>query len=375
MTDPWDGKLSSIQSLTLSSLCLTIKYTTARTGDEGMPALVDALVNEIIIGVACGDGQTLALTSTGEVYGWGCYKDKEGNKWFNPSSNNNLSWQDICKQQNQPQLIHGLANIVDIACGSSFNLARADDGQLYSWGIGECGELGREVVEVKAGRGAGDEKLLRPICDTLITPGPMFLLQGKVKLDNVKAIGCGSYHALVVTADGKVYSAGLNNYGQLGLGHTDNQSFLCEVTSISSSSIKSVKGGMHHSLALTSDGTMLAWGRSDSSQLGIKDSSSSAGSYQATPVMPVLPPEVKVQEISCGGNHNLALAYIKSEPRPVVYTWGYGDMSALGHGKDQDEPVPRRIDFAKGAKIANIMVTQVAGGGQHSAIIGQVLST
>jgi alpha-tubulin suppressor-like RCC1 family protein len=43
------------------------------------------LANEIIIGVACGDAQTIAVSTKGEVWGWGCYKDKEGKKWFNPT--------------------------------------------------------------------------------------------------------------------------------------------------------------------------------------------------------------------------------------------------------------------------------------------------
>jgi alpha-tubulin suppressor-like RCC1 family protein len=46
-----------------------------------------------------------------------------------------------------------------------------------------------------------------------------------------------------------------------------------------------------------------------------------------------------------------------------VFTWGYGDLLALGHGRDRDEPIPRKLNFAK-AKIDNITVTQVAGGGQ-----------
>jgi len=48
-------------------------------------------------------------------------------------------------------------------------------------------------------------------------------------------------------------------------------------------------------------------------------------------------------------------------------------MMSLTCRKDQDEPVPKKIDFSK-AKVANIQVVQVAGGGQHSAIIGKVIS-
>lgn len=37
-------------------------------------------------------------------------------------------------------------------------------------------------------------------------------------------MGCGDYHAFVVLrADGDVYSTGLNNYGQLGVGDSDNR--------------------------------------------------------------------------------------------------------------------------------------------------------
>jgi alpha-tubulin suppressor-like RCC1 family protein len=49
--------------------------------------------------------------------------------------------------------------------------------------------------------------------------------------------------------------------------------------------------------------------------------------------------------IACGGNHNLVITASND-----VYTWGYGDMLALGHGLEADEPLPKRINFSK-AKI------------------------
>lgn len=47
---------------------------------------MESLTSETIIRVACGDGQTIAVSTKGEVWGWGCYKDKEGKKWFNPDA-------------------------------------------------------------------------------------------------------------------------------------------------------------------------------------------------------------------------------------------------------------------------------------------------
>lgn len=92
-------------------------------GEESTPLLVDSLQNETVVSVACGDGQTIALTAAGEVYGWGCYKDKEGKKFFNLPDNNSIQHKSIKNQQNEPIRIVGFAYpIVEIACGSAFCL-------------------------------------------------------------------------------------------------------------------------------------------------------------------------------------------------------------------------------------------------------------
>ncbi|RYG68017.1 cell wall anchor protein, partial [archaeon] len=128
-----------------------------------------------------------------------------------------------------------------------------------------------------------------------------------------------------------------------------------------------VRGGMHHSLALTSAGVLYAFGRGDSGQLGSSEVSiASAGDFSALPVKVLIPPTVC--SIGCGGNHNLALTR-----QGEVYSWGYGDMLALGHGEERDEFLPKKMNFHK-AGIGRIEVSQVAGGGQHSAIIAKVHS-
>ena len=79
-------------------------------GDESTALLVTDLVNELIISVACGDGQTIALTAEGEVYGWGCYKDKEGKKFFNIPPN--TPTKAIKDQRNTPLKIQGLCYLL-----------------------------------------------------------------------------------------------------------------------------------------------------------------------------------------------------------------------------------------------------------------------
>lgn len=258
---------------------------------------------------------------------------------------------------------------------------------VYSWGIGECGELGRYAPPLKKGVGEEVDYDLPSILTHHITPARMFIAEKGYKsvaithstpntdrsrraVDEVKSIGCGAYHSMVVLTGGAVYACGLNNYGQLGLGDsndTEPRYYLVPVPLLDGKGITAMCGGMHHSLVLSSSGQAYTFGRGDSGQLGSSQASTSkAGDFSAVPVEPSLPAGTKVAAIACGGNHNLVLTD-KSE----IYSWGYGDMLALGHGLEQDELLPKRINFSK-AKIRNITVTQVAGGGQHSAIIGQV---
>ena len=77
-------------------------------------------------------------------------------------------------------------------------------------------------------------------------------------------------------------------------------------------------------------------------------------------------------DIDCGTNHNLALSSTGD-----VYSWGYGDMLALGHGKEADEKQPRKIDMKKaiderGRRTnSTYSVFAISAGGQHSALLGK----
>ncbi len=260
-------------------------------------------------------------------------------------------------------------NIVDVACGASFNLAKSSDGKVYSWGIGESGELGRFAPPLKKGVGEEAAYDMPSILEHHIKPSTMYLaLPGddpngpttnkdktrKTLNTQVKSIGCGAYHSMVSTVGDHIYACGLNNYGQLGNGNTANSFYLVAVTSLEGKSIVTMRGGMHHSLVLSSTGQLYAFGRGDSSQLGSTEvSMSSAGDFSVKPVKPNLPAGTVIVSIACGGNHNLVLT-----DKNEVYTWGYGEMLALGHGEEKDESLPKKLNFSK-AKIKNISITQV----------------
>ncbi|CEG47261.1 FOG: RCC1 domain [Plasmopara halstedii] len=348
-----------------------------RDGDENVPTKVGMFgpQDAIAIQVVGGDCHTAVVTLAGEVYTWGCYRDKEGKQWCDARSAKDA----FKRKQTRPFLIKALDNIADVRCGSSFNLVRTNDGRVYSWGLGEMGQLGREVdAEMKDAK--GDYKVDMVYRDHL-QPKPVML--GKDPLPVVKAIGCGSYHSLfAVSANGYLYSCGLNNYGQLGIGNTDNSSELQLVEDLSSKNVAFVDGGTHHSVVLTNDGDVYTFGRADSGQLGVLESCCT-GEFKDRPQKVTISSHNKssssvVRMVTSGSNHVLALTESNE-----IFSWGYGDMFALGNGVDRDENKPRQLDWSKAIsgkdkegkdqQFGKAEILLVEAGGQHSAVLARVV--
>mmetsp|Transcript_19907 Transcript_19907/g.61600 ORF Transcript_19907/g.61600 Transcript_19907/m.61600 type:complete len:529 (-) Transcript_19907:840-2426(-) len=302
-----------------------------------------------IASVAAGDTQSFAVRRSGDVYGWGCYKDKEGKQWFDC----NLSLEPK-RKQTTPLLIESLRKVRDLACGAAFNVALRSDGLVLTWGIGQVGELGRDVRPMTT----TDDKSydLEAIRRDYLSPRAIS------SSEKFKCVGAGAYHFLAATAS-QVRAAGLNNYGQLGDGTTNDTSTDTVVVK-NLSAVVSLDGGTHHSLCLATDGGVYAWGRSDYGQLGLgADVATQAGGSVKLPTRLAFPADKgQVTAVAAGSNHNLAVV---NDDR--VYAWGYGDTNALGVGSvtsSEDKVLPTEIDLSEGR-----LVAQVRAGGQHSAIL------
>jgi regulator of chromosome condensation len=113
-----------------------------------------------VIGVAAGDSHSLVCTLEGHVYGWGCYKDREGKMFFNAMSEREVRFwlgvfglggfqnsktlthpthpnhRQIKRKQERPMRLPGLENVLEIRSGVSANLALLSDSTVVSWGIG-----------------------------------------------------------------------------------------------------------------------------------------------------------------------------------------------------------------------------------------------
>ncbi|GHT76078.1 hypothetical protein FACS1894124_8100 [Spirochaetia bacterium] len=88
-------------------------------------------------------------------------------------------------------------------------------------------------------------------------------------LSGITAIAVGYSHTIALDRDGKVWVTGRNNDGQLGLGDTVNQNSFTPVTGLSG--IIAIAAGHSHTIALDRDGKVWVTGRNNNGQLGLGD--------------------------------------------------------------------------------------------------------
>ena len=82
----------------------------------------------------------------------------------------------------------------------------------------------------------------------LLPTQPLALRRGRASLPVVSA-AAGAYHSLALTADGEVWAWGLNNHGQLGCGGFAATTAPQPVAALRGVRVEQLDGGEHHSLA------------------------------------------------------------------------------------------------------------------------------
>lgn len=93
----------------------------------------------------------------------------------------------------------------------------------------------------------------------------------KIKAKNAVDIFCGNHHSFYINKTDQVYSWGLNNHGQLGIGHKENTPMPTLIKALEGHKVQMMAGGEHHSIAVTSEGKVFTWGRNDEGQCGQGD--------------------------------------------------------------------------------------------------------
>ncbi|MDR2081388.1 MAG: hypothetical protein LBP54_05825 [Campylobacteraceae bacterium] len=144
---------------------------------------------------------------------------------------------------------HSEVKLKTVIAGSDYSFALSDNGKVYAAGDNYYGQLGL--------RNATNRKTFTEVAE----------LNDK----NITAITAGYYHSLALSDNGKVYAAGYNYYGQLGLGDNVSRNVFTEVTDLVGKNIVAVSAKGDFSLALSKDGKVYAAGRNDNGELGLGD--------------------------------------------------------------------------------------------------------
>lgn len=140
-----------------------------------------------------------------------------------------------------------------IACGTDHALAVDVDGDVYSWGLGNYGNLGHGDT-----RNEDKPKLIE-----------------KLKGAGVIMAAGGSKHSLVVTAKGAVWSWGHGEKGRLGHGEIRGALVPQVVEDLNSRVfIVQVAAGEAHSACVSDNGVLYTWGDGAFGRLGHGDETS-----------------------------------------------------------------------------------------------------
>lgn len=244
-----------------------------------------------------------------------------------------------------------------VAAGSDHTLAIKENGSLWAWGANAQGQLGlgttrTELAPKRVGTltwlaiagGARHSVALRSD-NTLwtwgsnangqlgrATPTTMSARSpAQVGSDsNWVAIAAGEGHTLAMKADGSVWAWGKNASGQLGVGSIANEASPQQPWTDATWS--KVVTGQDHALALRADGSLWAWGANAAGQLG-----------DGTPLPRSLPvavaPGQTWRTMAAGDGFSVALNADGS-----VWTWGHNQLGQLGDGSaDPNRHQPKQI--------------------------------
>ncbi|XP_046381078.1 protein RCC2-like [Haliotis cracherodii] len=264
-----------------------------------------------------------------------------------------------------PHRIAGLKDVrirtVVSGCTGCHCVVITTEGQVYTWGRNEKGQLG-----------TGDA--VRRDVPTIVEC---------LRDINIISAAVGKNHTLFLTDKGRVFACGDNKMGQLGLGHQSPSVPSPTRIQFKGPPIRKVACGAEFSMISDINGNLYSFGCPEYGQLG----HNSDGKFFVTSnklsfkcelvprkvvvfiektrdghVVPVS--DVDVRDIACGVNHALVL-----DTRKRIFTWGFGGYGRLGHAEPKDDLVPRLLKFFEGP---NRGASQIYAGSTYSMAVSEL---
>ncbi|XP_076248934.1 HECT and RLD domain containing E3 ubiquitin ligase 4 isoform X2 [Calliopsis andreniformis] len=303
--------------------------------------------------VACGKNYTVIITRDGQIYSCG---------------NNDYGQLGHEKGRRRLQLIPGLDAFVfkKAACGAYHTLAINEWGQMFSWGSNADGQLGlnsKNTVECTP-------RMVKTLGSDVKSEIKPKLISSIVAIP-IGFIACGGYHSIAISKSGTVFGWGKNTFGQLGLNDTQDRNLPCQLQTLQNAKVCYAACGEEFSVFLTVDGGVFTCGAGMYGQLGHGSNTNEILPRQVMELM-----GSTVTQISCGKRHTLALV----PSRGRIYAWGLGGAGQLGNRITRSVPTPQvvhgpwvapngssimDVDKEFNATATNYIVKHIFTGGDH----------
>ena len=169
--------------------------------------------------------------------------------------------------------------------------------------------------------------------------------------DEIMSMVGGQNHSMILTKSGAVFTYGDNTYGQLGTGDTRSIDSPTSITTAFEGKVVQIAALGNHSLALTEDGRIYSWGQNNHGQVG---NGRIGDGYDVLSPMDItnslgLPAGTHVIEVYAAWESSFALT---NDGR--IFAWGANNQGQLATGDIGDKSLPTEITFPFDGKMIKL---------------------
>lgn len=301
--------------------------------------------------VAVGTNSSYALRGDGQLWTWGINN-------YGQLGDGSIQTRFTPVRVAVPPTAAAGSKWTQVAAGGLFAVAQRSDGSLWTWGHNERGQLGNGSLSTPATN-----------ADAL-TPTAVAPATGTAAGTTWTTFSAGESHVLALRSDGSLWTWGSNSYGEAGTGSKTQPNLTPQLVATPTTAAPGTTwtlcaAGSTCSFAIRSDGTLWSWGRANYPQynaLGHPTTLDGTFLPELIPTPPAAAPGTSWTSVATGGTGTHTLA-IRSDG--TLWAWGWDQQGELGQGPSGSPTggtaIPMQVTLPAGAAAGTTWVKATVG--------------